>query len=108
MAALLNELPGELRAIIGQVKGGDLRMNLQHKGLNESSFRFQRSINRLSFAVVLAALIIGSAIVTIANIPPFWHDIPVIGAFGFMASLLLGFFLLVNIARDNRSYKRLK
>ncbi len=106
MAALLHELPGEMREIIGQVKNGNLEMNMHHKGLDIATFRMKQSTNRLSYAVVLAALIIGSAIIAIAKIPPYWNEIPVIGAFGFIISLLLGFVLLFNIYRDNRAYAK--
>lgn len=101
-AAFLKELPSELRDIVGQIKSGDLQMNFQHKGLESATSQFEKASNRIAFAMVLAALIIGSSIVTVSNIPPYWHEVPIIGALGFIASIFLGFTLLFHIFRDNK------
>ena len=55
--------------------------------------------NRLSFALVLAALILGSAILVIAKIPPFYHGVPLPGIIGFSISFLLALKLFFSIIR---------
>ncbi|MCK5723198.1 MAG: AarF/ABC1/UbiB kinase family protein, partial [Gammaproteobacteria bacterium] len=61
-----------------------------------------RISNRLAFAIVLAALIIGSSLIVLSDIPPKWHEIPVIGLAGFMFAGVMGFWLLVSILRRGR------
>ena len=57
----------------------------------------EQTSNRISFSIVLSALTIGSAPITPADIPPKVYGIPIIGALGFLAAGLMGFWLLVSI-----------
>jgi len=58
--------------------------------------------NRISFAIVLASLIIGSSLIILSGIPPKWHDIPIIGLIGFLLAGVMGFWLLLSILRHGR------
>jgi ubiquinone biosynthesis protein len=58
--------------------------------------------NRISFAIVLASLVMGSGLIVLAGIPPLWHDIPVIGIIGFLGAGAMGFWLLYSILRHGR------
>jgi ubiquinone biosynthesis protein len=55
--------------------------------------------NRISFSIVIAALIIGSALIVISNIPPLFHGISMIGIIGFLAAAIMGIWLLVAILK---------
>jgi ubiquinone biosynthesis protein len=59
-------------------------------------------MNRLAFAIVLAALIIGSSLIVLSGVPPKWLDIPVIGIVGFVVAGLMGFWLLISILRRGK------
>jgi len=39
----------------------------------------------------------GSSLIVLAEIPPLWHDIPVIGIIGFLGDGVMGFWLLFSI-----------
>jgi ubiquinone biosynthesis protein len=62
----------------------------------------ERTSNRLSFSVVLSALIIGSSLIVHAGIPPTLHGIPIIGLAGFVVAAVMGFWLLISIIRHGR------
>jgi ubiquinone biosynthesis protein len=62
-------------------------------------------MTRLVFALVLAALIIGSSLVVLSGIPPKWYGIPVIGVAGFLSAAFVGFWLLVSILLRKGSWK---
>jgi len=61
-----------------------------------------RISNRLSFAIVLASLVIGSGLIVLSGIPPKWHEIPIIGLTGFLFAGFMGFWLLISIIRSGR------
>ncbi len=61
--------------------------------------RHDRSSNRIVFAIVMASLIIGSALIVLSGIPPERRDIPVIETDGFLTAGLIGLGLLVPIIR---------
>ncbi len=99
---LLKEIPREVRGILKQAKEGKVKIEFEHKGLEPVLFTHDRSSNRIAFAIVLAALIIGSSLITLSDIPPKWNDIPIIGLAGFIIAGVMGFWLLVTILRRGR------
>ena len=96
------ELPNEVRRIISQIKTGNARVNFRHEGLEPATNAFERSTNRLSFALVVAALIISSSLIIRANVPPMWGDVSVLGLVGYLLAGLMGFWLLISILRHGK------
>lgn len=99
---LFKEIPTELRALLKMLRRGKVRIEFEHKGLEEMLVTHDRISNRISFAVVLASLVIGSALIVLSGIPPKWHEVPVIGLAGFMLAGVMGFGLLVSILRRGK------
>ena len=58
--------------------------------------------NRIAFSIVIAALVIGSALIVISETPPLIYGISLIGIIGFLAAALMGVWLLVAILRKGR------
>lgn len=99
---LAREIPGAVRDLLRLAKRGGLRLGFEHRGLGELIDSNERIANRVSFAIVVAALIVGSSLIVHSEIPPTWHGIPVIGLAGFLAAGVMGFLLLVAIIRHGR------
>ena len=99
---LLREFPGEAKRIINILKHGDAKVTFRHDGLEPAVQAWDRVSNRLSFAIVLASLIVGSSLIIHAGIPPTFQGIPVIGLVGFVLAALMGFTLLIAIVRHGR------
>jgi ubiquinone biosynthesis protein len=58
--------------------------------------------NRIAFAIIIAALLIGSALIVISKTPPLFFGISLIGILGFGAAAVMGIWLLVAILRKGR------
>ena len=102
VSSLLTKLPGDLRQLTSQAKRGQLQLRLEMEGLNQLSQRMERSANRLSVGIVVAALIIGTSIsLTVAGGPELF-GLPLFGSLGFGSSLLVGVWLLWSILRSGR------
>ena len=99
---LAKMLPGDIQATLKLARQGKLKIGFEHKGLEPLLTTLDRTSNRLAFAVVIAALIIGSSLVIHADIPPKWHDVPLIGLAGYLVAGVMGFWLLVSILRRGR------
>ncbi len=99
---LIKEIPGEVRKILRQARQGKIKIEFEHRGLESMLSTHDRISNRLAFAIVLAALIIGSSLIVLSDIPPKWHEIPIIGLAGFVVAGFMGFWLLVSILRRGR------
>ena len=99
---MLREVPDEIRKILKLARQGLLMVEFEHRGLEPMLATHERISNRIAFAIVLAALIIGSALIVLSGIPPKWQEIPVIGLVGFLIAGLMGFWLLITIMRRGR------
>jgi ubiquinone biosynthesis protein len=99
---LFRDLPEDLAFILKQVKEGRVRVELEHCGVHLLGISMDRISNRISFAIVLAAQIIGSSLIVLSGIPPKWHDIPIIGIIGFLVAGMMGFWLLLSIIKHGR------
>ena len=99
---LVDTLPDDINAILKKIKDGKLVVVHEHKGLNEFHNAMSKSVNRLVFAVIIAALSIGSSILVMAQMPPLVNGIPLLGAVGFVVSAILGFYIVISIFRNDR------
>ncbi len=99
---LLKDIPNEVRDILQQAKSGHSTIRIEHQGLAPAINTLDRVSNRVSFAIVLASLIIGSGLIVLSGIPPRWQDIPVIGIVGFLSAGIMGFWLLISILRHGK------
>lgn len=99
---LAREIPGGVRDLLRLSKKGRLRIGFEHRGLEKMLETHDRIANRVSFAIVVAALIVGSSLIVQSRIPPTWHEIPLVGLVGFVAAGALGFMLLWSIIRHGR------
>lgn len=77
-------------------------MELEHRNLDEISVRIERSTNRISVAMLVSALIIGSSLVTLPREALILERFPFLGIFGFAVSFLIALALIVSIIRSRR------
>ena len=99
---LIDNLPEDINAILKKIKEGKLVVIHEHKGLKEFQIASNKAINRLVFAVIIAALSIGSSILVLAQMPPMINGVPLLGAIGFVISALLGFYVVISIFRNKQ------
>ncbi|MEA1944096.1 MAG: AarF/ABC1/UbiB kinase family protein [Euryarchaeota archaeon] len=99
---LLHEIPGGLHDILQQAKSGQTTIRFEHRGIEPMIHALDQVSNRISFAIVLASLVMGSALIVLSDIPPRWFGIPVIGIIGFLGAGVMGFWLLISILRHGR------
>jgi len=99
---LLQTLPGDTTDLVRMAKQGKLKAIVKIEGLDKLMVTQDQTSNRISFSIIIAALILGSAIVLNSNIPPLVFGVSVIGIAGFIAAAVMGIWLLVAIIRKGR------
>ena len=99
--ALADTLPDDINTIVKKIKDGKLEIIHEHKGLKEFQTATSKAVNRLVFAVIIAALSIGSSLLVIAKMPPLINGVPLMGAIGFLLSAILGFYIIISIFRND-------
>jgi len=102
MLKFLHEFPKDLLDLAGLLRQHKLSLQLKHDGLEKVLATHDQISNRISFAIIIAALIVGSALIVISKTPPLFYGISLIGIIGFLAAALMGIWLLVAILRSGR------
>ncbi len=99
---LLRVFPSDLREIMRKIKSGDISINFEHKGLEKLITEMDKSSNRISFSLIIAALIVGSSIIMQTGLGPFFLGFPVIGVIGYLIAGVLGMWLVIAILKSGR------
>jgi ubiquinone biosynthesis protein len=102
MLKFLHQFPKDLLDLAGLLRQQKLSLLLKHEGLEKLLATHDQISNRISFAIIIAALIVGSALIVISKTPPLFYGISLIGIIGFLAAALMGIWLLVAILRSGR------
>jgi ubiquinone biosynthesis protein len=99
---LLVPLPFDLQMITEKLRKGELGFSLQHKGLEKFILEMERSSNRISFSLIIAALIVGSSLIMRLEVGPYLFGYPLLGIFGYVFAGILGIWLVIAILRSGR------
>lgn len=74
MAELSVDLPQRTTRLLNQLEQGEIAFHVHHEGLDLVLQQFQRMINRLVVAILLAATIIGLGLLMVVYHPPGWEQ----------------------------------
>jgi len=98
----LRQFPNQLLDLANLVRQEKLSLKFEHRGLENMLATHDRISNRLSFSILIAALIIGSSLIVISDTPPLVYGISLIGILFFLAAAIMGLWLLVAILRKGK------
>lgn len=93
-----SSLPREIHLALRKLTKNDIQVKLQLMGLDPHIRRLDRASNRLTFAVIISAIIIGSSIIIPAARDTAALQWVVIG--GFVVAVLLALWLIIGIMRS--------
>lgn len=94
--------PKQIRQILRKVLKEDLQINMNLRGLEVLRRDMDRAANRLVFGIVVAAIIIGSALIVQSDLKGLIFDIPFLAIAGGLVGLVMGVYLLISIIRSGR------
>jgi len=98
----LRQFPEQLLEMANLIRQEKLRLQIEHRGLENMLATHDRISNRISFSILIAALIIGSALIVISETPPLIYGISLIGILLFFAAAIMGIWLLVAILKKGK------
>jgi len=96
------QFPKDLLDLASLIRQQKLRLQIEHRGLETMLATHDRISNRISFSILIAALIIGSALIVISETPPLIYGISLIGILLFSAAAIMGIWLLVAILKKGK------
>jgi ubiquinone biosynthesis protein len=96
---VLQALPNELLGVTRLIRQNKLTINMEMRGFDAFLRTHDQVTNRLSFSIIIASLIMGSALLLAFNTPPIVYGFSLVGMLGFSAAGFLGIWLLIAILR---------
>lgn len=100
--ALAKTLPRDIKEFINRVNRNKFKIDLEHRGLEKLITDLDKSSNRISFSMLIAALIIGSSLIMQTNKGPMLFGFPILGFLGYSIAGFLGLWLAIAILRSGR------
>ena len=97
---MAGQLPHDLSRLLRRARHGQVHVGIEIAHIRRVGDQIDRAANRLSLALVIAALIIGSSIVMTVGGGPKLFGLPAFGFLGFCGAVLGGVWLVRSIWRS--------
>ncbi len=98
---LASRLPDDINVILNKFRRGDFQFKVHHEHLENLTKTLDKSSNRISFALIIAALLIGSSmLVAQEGIVLGLVTLQTLGIIGYIVAAIIGSWLLVSIIRS--------
>ncbi|MFP4458784.1 MAG: ABC1 kinase family protein [Candidatus Zixiibacteriota bacterium] len=98
----IHKIPDDFNEIKSTFKDNKMELRFSEDGLAPLNKTLEKISNRIAFAIVVAALIVGSSIVMQTTDFPLWQEMPRLGIIGFIIAAIMGFWLLISIIRSGK------
>jgi len=99
---LQRQLPRRIAQITEKIEQGELKIHFEHENLGGLRNTLENTSNRLTFGIIIAAMIIASSMIITTGVGPLIFGFPALGVVGYMISGILGLWLIWNIIRTKR------
>lgn len=96
---LIEDLPDDVRSIVNQLKRNKLAVNLEHRGLSRLTRTIEHASRNISFALIVAAMMVGSSILVLASRSVGGMALQAIGIAGFAAAAVLVLLIMLSSRR---------
>ncbi len=93
---LFANFPDRASSVLDNLERGELKIEIEHVGLREMEQRLDTITNRLSFTIIAAAIIIGSALIVLSG------EEGIFGPYIFLVSVFIGVWLLYTIVKKGK------
>ncbi|HIE27501.1 TPA: AarF/ABC1/UbiB kinase family protein [Candidatus Poribacteria bacterium] len=97
---MVSELPLQLNQILRKLQKGKLRLDIELPSIDRLNLELDKVSNRISFSLIIAALIVGSSII-VQNTGVFGYR-DALGILGFAVAGILGLWLVISMLRSGR------
>jgi ubiquinone biosynthesis protein len=97
----MREVPATVSRFLQKLEAGEASLNVEHPGLYQFQRKLEIAVNRLVFAIIVAALLVGSSMLVRGN-EDLWAFPPNLGMIGYALALFFTLYLIWDILRHGR------
>lgn len=102
LLALYRLVPRRFLQIVDKLDQGKLMVRFEHENLGGLRQTLESISSRLTFAIIIAALIIGSSMIITTGVKPLLWGFPALGIIGYLISGVLGLWVIITIIRSRK------
>lgn len=108
----IRNLPQDIQRFLRQLEDGEIQVHMRHEGLEEASAEFSSGVNRLTLAIIMASLIVGSSIIMSTTVNQDTTALELLqlpallGTAGYLLSAFFGVLTAFDIVRNGRHQRR--
>lgn len=95
-----SKLPNKLVDVTDTIINGRTKVNLKVEDNCRYMDQLNKMVNRLSFALIVAGMVVGSSIIINSNPAPRVNGVSIIGIAGYLVSAVFALWLLISIIRS--------
>jgi ubiquinone biosynthesis protein len=100
--SLIENFPRDIRDIIGKIKRGELKVSIEHEGLDDITHKIDLASNRIAGGFMIGSILMASAILIAVKFPPLYQHVSIFGGIGFALANILGIRMLFTIFRSKK------
>jgi ubiquinone biosynthesis protein len=101
-ARVLHKAPIKIGHILDIAERGYLKLRFDPHGFDRVVSEIDAASNRLSFSLIISAIIVGSSFIIQTGMEPHIWGVPLLGVIGFLMAGFLGMWLVIYILRTGR------
>ncbi len=91
---LFMNFPDRASSVLDNLEKGELKIEIEHKGIEDIERRLESVSTRLSYTIIAASIIMGSALLVLSG------EEGVFAPFVFLISILVGIWLIITVLRE--------
>jgi ubiquinone biosynthesis protein len=99
---LLQKAPTKISHILDNAENGSLNIKFESEEGSRLISEINIASNRLSFSLIVSAIIVASSLITQTNMKPSLWGVPLLGTLGFLVASVFGMWLVINMLRTGR------
>lgn len=105
MAETLEMIPSEALAVLEKLKHGIIKVDIEDTDLRRLALDIDRSSNRLSYSMIMAALIVAGALMMHTGVEPFYRGFSFPAMVLYIIAAFMGLTLFVSILKEGALWR---
>jgi ubiquinone biosynthesis protein len=97
----MEDFPLDLKNAIRKINNGKIKVDLTHKGIDPMVHTANRVTKQIVTAIIIAGLIVGSALFLIYDVDPKWKGLPTYSWFGMIGAVILAYGLWKDLRKGD-------
>lgn len=96
------KVPEKLLSILNKMSTGTALVQMEHINLDKNINKMTKAADRISFALIISSIIVGSSFIITSEVGPKVYDISILGLLGYVGAALIGIWLVIAILRSGK------